>query len=38
MKEEIADILVMASKGGGPDQVHLTGSALFDTQGKVTGI
>jgi len=38
MKEEIADILVAASKGGGPDQVHLTGSVRFDTQGKVTGI
>jgi hypothetical protein len=36
MKEEIAEILVAASKGGGPDQVHLTGSARFDTQGKVT--
>jgi predicted ATP-grasp superfamily ATP-dependent carboligase len=36
MKEEIADILVAASKGGGPDQVHLTGSARFDTHGKVT--
>ena len=38
MKEEIADILVAASKGGGPDQVYLTGSARFDTQGKVTWI
>ena len=38
MKEEIADILVAASKGGGPDQVHLAGSARFDTQGKVTRI
>jgi tyramine---L-glutamate ligase len=38
MKEEIADILVAASKGGGPDQVHLTGSARFDTLGKVTRI
>jgi predicted ATP-grasp superfamily ATP-dependent carboligase len=38
MKEEIADILVAASKGGGPDQVYLTGSARFDTQGKVTRI
>ena len=36
MKEEIAEILVAASRGGGPDQVHLTGSARFDTQGKVT--
>jgi hypothetical protein len=38
MKEEIAGILVAASKGEGPDQVHLTGSARFDTQGKVTRI
>ena len=36
MEEEIADILVAASKGGGPDQVHLTGSARFDTHGKVS--
>jgi len=38
MKEEIAGILVAASKGEGPDQVHLTGSARFDTHGKVTRI
>jgi tyramine---L-glutamate ligase len=38
MKEEIANILVAASKGGGPDQVHMTGSARFDTRGKVTRI
>ena len=38
MKEEIADILVAASKGGGPDQVHLAGNVRFDTQGKVTRI
>jgi len=38
MKEEIAEILVAASKGGGPDQVHLTGAVRFDTQGKVTRI
>jgi len=38
MEEEIADILVSASKGGGPDQVHLTGRARFDTNGKVTKI
>jgi predicted ATP-grasp superfamily ATP-dependent carboligase len=38
MKEEIAGILVAASKGEGPDHVHLTGSARFDTQGKVTRI
>jgi tyramine---L-glutamate ligase len=36
MKEEIADILVAASKGGGPDQVHLTGTVRFDTNGKVS--
>jgi predicted ATP-grasp superfamily ATP-dependent carboligase len=36
MKEEIADILVAASKGAGPDKVHLTGSVRFDTSGKVT--
>ncbi len=35
MKEEIADILVEASKGGGPNEVHLAGSVRFDTQGKV---
>ena len=38
MKEEIADILVAASKGGGPDQVHLAGNVRFDTHGKVTRI
>jgi hypothetical protein len=38
MKEEIAGILVAASKGEGPDHVQLTGSARFDTQGKVTRI
>ena len=38
MKEEIADILVAASKGGGPDQVHLTGSVRFDKNGKVSQI
>ncbi|MEI8330521.1 MAG: ATP-grasp domain-containing protein [Methanomicrobiales archaeon] len=36
MQEEIAEILVDASKGGGPDQVHLTGSVRFDTNGKVS--
>jgi tyramine---L-glutamate ligase len=36
MKEEIAEILVDASKGGGPDQVHLAGSVRFDTHGKVS--
>jgi len=36
MKEEIAEILVEASKGGGPNEVHLTGSVRFDTHGKVS--
>jgi len=38
MNEEIADILVEASKGGGPDEVHLAGVVRFDTQGKVTNV
>lgn len=38
MEEEIADILVLASKGGGPDQVHLTGRARYDKNGRVTKI
>jgi len=38
MKEEIAEILVDASKGGGPEQVHLAGSARFDTHGKVSSL
>jgi len=36
MKEEIADILVDASKGGGPNAVHFSGSVRFDTHGKVS--
>lgn len=35
MEEEIADILVQASKGGGPDRVHFRGSVRFDCHGKV---
>ncbi|WML68045.1 MAG: Tyramine--L-glutamate ligase [Methanoregula sp. SKADARSKE-2] len=35
MEEEIAEILIAASKGGGPDRVHLKGGVSFDTQGKV---
>jgi tyramine---L-glutamate ligase len=38
MQEEIAEILVAASKGNGPDMVHLTGCARFDTNGKVTRV
>ena len=38
MQEEIAEILIAASKGNGPDAVHLTGSARFDTNGKVTRV
>ncbi|MDD1705793.1 MAG: ATP-grasp domain-containing protein [Methanoregulaceae archaeon] len=36
MEEEIADILVAASRGGGPDKVHLSGRVRFDNQGRVT--
>ena len=35
MQEEIAEILVQASKGGGPDEVHLRGRARFDSRGRV---
>jgi predicted ATP-grasp superfamily ATP-dependent carboligase len=38
MTEEIADILVSASKGEGIGRVHLIGSARFDTNGKVSRI
>jgi tyramine---L-glutamate ligase len=36
MKEEIAELLVAASKGAGPAEVHLNGRARFDTNGRVT--
>lgn len=36
MDEEIADLLVAASKGGVPAAVHLPGRARFDTNGTVT--
>jgi len=36
MKEEIAELLVAASKGKGPKQVHISGHVRFDTNGKVT--
>lgn len=35
MEEEIADLLLAASKGGGPDQVHLSGRVRFDNRGGV---
>lgn len=38
MEEEIADILVAASKGVGPEKVHLTGTARYDTHGKVSKV
>jgi predicted ATP-grasp superfamily ATP-dependent carboligase len=38
MNEEIAEILADASKGGGPNEVHLTGSVRFDTAGKVSRV
>jgi predicted ATP-grasp superfamily ATP-dependent carboligase len=36
MKEEIATLLVDASHGKGPKEVHLTGKVRFDTHGTVT--
>lgn len=36
MQEEIADILIAASKGEAPDEVHLAGKARFDASGRVT--
>jgi hypothetical protein len=36
MEEEIADLLIAASIGEGPAEVHLKGSVRFDTHGKVT--
>jgi predicted ATP-grasp superfamily ATP-dependent carboligase len=36
MEEEIADLLIKASKGDGPAAVHLQGRARFDTNGTVT--
>ena len=36
MKEEIADLLVAASKGAGPVEVHFSGRVRFDTNGTVT--
>jgi predicted ATP-grasp superfamily ATP-dependent carboligase len=38
MKEEVADLLVAASRGRGPEKVHLTGRVRFDTNGKVTPV
>jgi hypothetical protein len=35
MEEEIAGILVEASKGGGPARVHLAGPVRFDTHGGI---
>jgi tyramine---L-glutamate ligase len=35
MEEEIADVLVKASRGEGPSAVHLSGRVKFDTTGKV---
>jgi hypothetical protein len=35
MEEEIADVLVEASRGEGPDRVHLSGRARFDARGTV---
>jgi predicted ATP-grasp superfamily ATP-dependent carboligase len=35
MEEEIADVLVRASRGKGPSTVHLSGRVKFDTKGLV---
>ncbi|NTV00961.1 MAG: ATP-grasp domain-containing protein, partial [Methanoregulaceae archaeon] len=35
MEEEIADVLVKASRGEGPSAVHLSGRVRFDTKGLV---
>ena len=35
MEEEIADLLMAASRGEGPDAVHLSGRVRFDSQGRV---
>lgn len=35
MEEEIADVLVRASRGAGPAEVHLEGRVRFDTRGRV---
>ena len=36
MQEEIADVLVSASKGTGPREVHLAGRVRFGPDGAVT--
>jgi len=36
MEEEIAEILVAASQGGGPERVHLRGRVRFSKDGQVT--
>jgi predicted ATP-grasp superfamily ATP-dependent carboligase len=36
MQEEIAEILVSASRGTPPSRVHLAGRVQFDTHGNVT--
>jgi predicted ATP-grasp superfamily ATP-dependent carboligase len=38
MEEEIADLLVAASKGQGPAEVHLKGKVRFDKNGRVTPV
>ncbi|KUG20597.1 MAG: ATP-grasp domain-containing protein [Methanomicrobiaceae archaeon] len=38
MEEEIADILVKASYGAGPETVHLSGRVRFDKDGRVRAI
>jgi predicted ATP-grasp superfamily ATP-dependent carboligase len=35
MEEEIADLIVSASRGEGPESVHLSGHVTYDTHGQV---
>ncbi len=38
MKEEIADLLVRASRGEPMPEIHMTGTVQFDSHGRVTGL
>ncbi|MDV2482103.1 ATP-grasp domain-containing protein [Methanoculleus sp. Wushi-C6] len=38
MEEEIAEILVAASRGKGPAEVHLSGRVLFDKDGRISRV
>jgi Predicted ATP-utilizing enzyme (ATP-grasp superfamily) len=38
MEEEIADLLIRASRGEPMPEIHMTGTVQFDSRGKVTGL